>query len=161
MIPNARDLPVDLAYDLKDAIEERAVLCVTGAGTAKAVHAALADLGHTRPIEITARRGLTMAGFAHTLYDALHLEVAHGPAPAEVAATNRRIDAHLARSRPLLVLKDSEALRRDVLQDLVHRWKHTPGPCPLILTGTDRLRAALAAAALDTLVYIWHKLDSA
>ncbi|MFF1680789.1 hypothetical protein ACFVYG_32720 [Streptomyces sp. NPDC058256] len=159
MHENTERLHAALAYDLKDTIEQRAVTCVSGPGAADAVRAALALTATGPHVEVTAPRGATTAGFARTLYTAFHLDVHHGPAPAERAAANRRIDAHLARRSTTLVVADAETLRRAVLQDLVGRWSRTPGPCALILTGTHRLRPALTAASLDTLVYLWHQLD--
>jgi hypothetical protein len=76
-----------------------------------------------------------------------------------VAVANKGIDAHLSRRSSILVVPNADTLRRAVLQELVGRRKDTPGPCPLILTGAHRLPTALAAAALDTLVYIWREMD--
>lgn len=158
MAPDDRDLPVSLDDDLSETITERAVACVTGPGAADAVRAALGQRLH---VQVTAPRGASTTGFAHALYTALYLEVHHGPPPAERSATYRRIDAHLARRHPVLLVTDADTLRRAVLQDLLGPWKLGRGPGALIFTGTHRLQSAVAATSRGDNVYLWHQLNDA
>ncbi|MEW2493744.1 ATP-binding protein [Streptomyces nodosus] len=160
MTPEDQGLPT-LDDDLNDTVRERAVACVTGPGAADAVRTALARAAAGPHVEVTAPRGASTTGFAHTLYTALRLDVHHGPPPAERSAAYRRIDAHLARRSPVLLVPDAHTLRRAVLQDLLGPWKHDNGPCCLILTGTHRLRPAIEAAQRDGAVQLWLSLDNA
>jgi hypothetical protein len=160
--PDANGLPPGLVEDLAETIEARAVLCVTGPSAPETVRTPLAGLKQARPVVVPAQRGFTTTGFAHTLYETLHLDRLHGPAPAERSAINRRIGTRFTRRNPTLVVPNADALRRAVLKDLVDPWKRGAGlgPCPLILTGSPRFQASLTAAA-DQFVYMWHGLGDA
>lgn len=153
----AGELPaLELWDDLADAVEERALVCVTGPeGVVGVVTAALDEL-RARPVLVDVPAGATTGQFDDVLHEAA---VPHGgPRPSGRAEADRALDRVLRRGRPVVV-PGADQLRAAVLERLITLWKHTPGRFPLILTGAPRLSEVMQRARFDSLVLLWHRLE--
>lgn len=94
------------------------------------------------------------------LYDALHLEGAHGPRPRRLAAAEGLIVGEFTRTPRLVVVLGTHQLRTVALEMLYGMWAHlAPGKFALVLAGqSGRLERVLerpALAGLDSCVFRW------
>ncbi|MEU0112142.1 DnaB-like helicase C-terminal domain-containing protein, partial [Streptomyces sp. NPDC006251] len=149
-----------LAEGLREAVEHRAVVCVTGpdASSAEAaVEACRTTLG-TAAVWVRPEGSRDRGALVRALYAQLHLD-RRRPQPRAVGVAGDAIAAELQRSARTLVVLDAHRLRTGALELLYGMWRQ--GRFPLVLAGDDRLDGVLARpdlASLKSCVLERHRL---
>ncbi|MFF2217464.1 AAA family ATPase [Streptomyces antibioticus] len=138
-----------LAENLGHILETRALLCIIAPQDVQGeavMEAALSRCDGADSVMVTTAAPGNLAALLDAFHTALHL----GVRPRRLADAQRDVENELARrSWPVVVVRDAHLLRTEALQYVYGLWSLFQGRergMPVVLVGSERIRAVLAVA---------------